>query len=72
MNIYKVKLTEQGQRILFNTYFGVAETIEDAMRYALETEQAAYQDTVDLAILSAELIAECAFMPNDVALANAA
>ena len=69
MNIYKVKLTEQGQAILFNTYFGVAESIEDAMRYALETEQAAYQGTVALQVLSAELIAECSFLPRDIALA---
>lgn len=59
MKIYKVTMCEVGSFINWNTVYGIAETIENAMRDALAGED----DEIELEILSVDAIAEYSFVP---------
>ena len=65
MTIFKIKIREVGSFINWNTVYGVANSIEDAMRDALAGEP----QEIELEILSVEAIAECSFAPQAIDLA---
>jgi len=69
MKIYKVKLTESGAAIAWDTYFGIAQSIEIAMIDALRAGKGLSDNEINLEVLSAELIAECSFGPVSLDLA---
>lgn len=71
--IYKVTLSEVGSFINYNTYFGVADSIQDAIDQALAEEsllaKQAEQETgekfeIELEATEVKAIAECGFWPK--------